>query len=376
MLDIKGPVLFQLLPKTLRKSLGLHSPVGTNTPATRIPARVPSIDTRPIIPYCPTMLGSHKFDIFLKESGGRELKCFAQNEKEKTWACRIVYQLTEKSIWRSHFRVAQSKKKARNLTCQDILNFYKRQSEQIQLDKLDQPGALPEQAIPLPIDPSQYSKLDPVDLPTPDQLPSPAPSSNIPYYYSLDDGSVHLAAGKRTCDVMMYEDEDTALMEILLGNMQQLGTTDRPITPEENNGAGKRFRSEPTASFDQSLPASPAQSIAGGGGGNNNNNNEPSRSDVALIRSKLDIVKLEQILVDPVRNYSPKSCLLPLVHQKNGLEYSASFERSGPAHELVFEATVMLTAGQNSISATGKGVRKSESEQNAIRQLIKMLTDV
>lgn len=290
------------------------------------------------------------------------MKEFVHIENPKSWACKVVYQLKENSIWRSHTRTCQNKKKARNLACQDILDFYKRQPGQMEHDKAEHPGALPEKAVPLPIHPSEYCNLSPLKPPTP---LSPTPSHNQ-WYYSLDNGSIHFSANKRSHSAVDNGDEDKILMEVLLGNMEQLGTTDRPVTPEEMNGSGKRFRADPVK-LDQSLPISPAQSV--------NGSREP-RTDVEIIRSKLDIVKLEQILVDPVRNQSPKSCLLPLVHTKDGLEIKSTFQQSGRPHELVFEANVTLSFGQHSVSASAKGSRKNESEQNAIRALIRTLTNI
>lgn len=374
-LDEFGPDLFRPLPKATRSRIGLLPTKNNNNnlqslpsppPVTAIKIPPPSKQSRSIANSRTAQGPSYRFAFMIKNHGGQASFDYDRKTEDPSgtvfmWGCRVIYRLCADGPWLSHLRYAQNKKRAKHVVAQDIMQYYKANPAVFEEHKQAQNyGQTPEQAQLLPIDPKDYTS----DADNSNNSPESEPLTPSPNGIFHD--IVHVPEKRsRSNDAMDTCDEDDReyhkrLMEVLLGDFERLSTTEQPkrckISPPEPQPPVVQQKQQPMQS-----PSSA--------------NNQPD-SVLKIIRSKLDITRVEKMLKDPVQRANPKSSMFSYVYNLKDLSMKSTFTQSGPAHDLIFEATTHLYCNSDKdlcLSATGRAEKKNLAESHAILNLMEML---
>ncbi|KAI9275533.1 hypothetical protein BDA99DRAFT_189383 [Phascolomyces articulosus] len=420
-----GPELLSKLPRPLRRTMGLlnkenniGTPLGNGNNIACVPpfdapmpqqqchqqqsqsqpqqTPQPSSPRRPIaisrsLSFSQSSVNPYnEFLLMTKQGNGASHISFEEKRNDignviLEWGCRVTFQMTKSSAWRTHHRFGQTKKKAKFLVLHDINNYYKKYPEQALQDKLIVPDVgQPENALDLPIDPSDYCH-DTVQQKQ--QESSPATPELPTYWYSpfpglSDTQAIHIPDKRNR--TMEEEDEYAQhMMNVLLGDFPKISL--------EHDGLSKRHKKmtvstmETTTEYtttttmmdsdDIMTPPSSAASLLPDTIHPPNNSAE-SVTDLGAIRKMVDVSRLDKMINDPVQAANPKSSLFSYIHNIKGLEVKSEFEENGPAHQKIFETTTSVFGGGYTVSGRGMGLKKSDSEQMAILNLMKKIVGV
>ncbi|KAI9011944.1 hypothetical protein CLU79DRAFT_771307 [Phycomyces nitens] len=331
-LDLLCPYLLKPLPKTLyNKLFGLSN---------ELTERIAAVSaTGQLITYVNRAKGT----IVVKENNNT---LFGNS---LGWGVDILYKLSPTSEWYTHSRHGISKKKARELAFQDILAFYKKNPDLAHIHQL--PSTKSDQSKPNTLDvlPKDYTEDMETNLSfSMDQITKETPE-------------IAMRHKNRT---YLEPDADEATMIIaLMGDVSmreiKQEEPDNYVYPSTNqNKKAKRSMISPPF-MNQYVQLAPVY----------------KQADLESIKTAIHLCpKLDIFLKELGRHTHPKVYIQQI---KNFFDTNVdtTYERSGPMHSLVFDATCTYIFQGLVITTHGRGTKKSDSETQAYQELVDLLME-
>ncbi|KAI7854997.1 hypothetical protein BDC45DRAFT_568790 [Circinella umbellata] len=420
-----GCTLFNKLPRSLRISMGLLSPTEADSQD-----QEQQRQQRPIaIPrtYSAMRSASNPYSDFkqLIEQGNGTINISWDARRSESdhntleWGCKFTYQMTGTSVYRSHIRYGQNKKKAKTLVARDIIDYYEKRPDELDHDKTQQlqGEGFVNNDIPLAIDSNEYSH-EGTNAPPPlssssslSTTPSPITPGGVlqtTELYGLSSSSnninplsdaIHIPDNKRGRS-MEEDDEYLQHMKNVLLGVEQV-SLDSEQQQQQQDIVPKRHKSIAMDCTTTTFDITTKKTVSNLTSMEDTNmmmistqeqpkqhpaaallpdtiyppNAEPV-SPLSALRKIIDIAKLDKILSDPVQATNPKSSLFSYIRDIPDLRIKSEFQEEGPPHQKIFQATSTIYSVQGyTVSGTGKGLKKSDAEQMAILDLMKNIVN-